>query len=172
MVGIGTVLHDDPSLTTRLPDNSGRDAIRIILDSNAGIPLTSKVLNLKSDAKTIVAVTENAPDIRIEQLRHCAEVMIVSDNNGKVDMRDLMAKLGKMEITSVLIEGGAEVNASAIKSGVIDKVMFFIAPKIIGGAKAPGPIGGEGISEIAEAYQLREISAASVGEDILITGRL
>jgi len=172
IVGIGTVIKDDPSLTTRLPDGNGRDAIRIVLDSHARISLDSKILNLNSKAKTIVAVTSSAPEDKISQIKQKAEVLVVSEQNGRIDFQDLMKKLGKMEITSILIEGGSEVNVSAIKSGIVDRIMFFIAPKLFGGREAPGPIGGDGIDDPSEAIKLKDISVTQVGEDILVTGTL
>jgi len=170
LVGIGTVIHDDPSLTTRLPDGSGHDAIRIILDSKARIPLNARILNLDSSERTIVAVTPQAPKDKVARLERLAEVLIVPEQDGRVDLQSLMDKLGQMEIMSVLLEGGAKVNASALKAGIVDKVMIFIAPKLIGGSGAPGPIGGTGIDDLSEAVPLKDISVERVGEDILITG--
>jgi diaminohydroxyphosphoribosylaminopyrimidine deaminase/5-amino-6-(5-phosphoribosylamino)uracil reductase len=172
LVGIGTVLRDDPSLTTRLPDGCGCDAIRVIVDSHARIPLESKVLNLDSSARTIVAVTSQASQEKVAQLEQRAEVLIVPERDGRVDLQALIQQLGEIEITSVLLEGGAEVNASALKAGIVDKVMVFIAPKLIGGSVAPGPIGGSGIEDLSEAVSLKDISVTRVVEDILVTGRL
>jgi diaminohydroxyphosphoribosylaminopyrimidine deaminase/5-amino-6-(5-phosphoribosylamino)uracil reductase len=170
MVGIGTVIKDDPSLTTRLLDGNGRDAMRIILDSHARIPLDSKILNLNSNAKTIVAITSSAPQERIEQIKQHADILTISEKDGKIDLQELMKKLGQMEITSVMIEGGADVNASALKAGIVDRVMFFIAPKLFGGKDAPSPIGGDGIDEPSEAIKLKDMSVERIGEDILIIG--
>lgn len=168
IIGIGTVLCDNPTLTTRIPD--GRDAIRIVLDSKARIPLDSNILNLNSEAKTIVAVTGLAEKERIDQLKKSAEVLIVPEKDGKVNLTELMKKLAEMEITNILIEGGAEVNASALKEKIVDKIMFFIAPKIIGGNSAPGPIGGEGVEDPSKAIKLIDISVTQSGEDILVIG--
>jgi len=170
IVGVGTVIRDDPSLTTRLPDGDGRDAIRIILDSQARIPLESRVLNLNSSAKTIVAVTPSASEENIGGLEHRAEVLVVSEKDGRVDLQDLMQKLGRREIMSVLIEGGAEVNASALKAGIVDRVMFFISPRLMGGSRSPGPIGGDGVEDPSEAIPLADVSVTRIGEDILVTG--
>ena len=170
MVGIGTVIKDDPSLTTRLSDGNGRDALRIILDSHARIPLDAKVLNQESNAKTIVAVTPSAPEDKIDQIRQKAEVIIIPERDGRVDIFELMKKLGQMEITSVMIEGGAEVNASALKAGIVDKAMFFVAPKIFGGKDTSSPIGGDGVEDPSEAIKLKDISVERIGEDMLITG--
>ena len=170
MVGIGTVIHDDPSLTARLPNGNGHDPIRIILDSRGRIPLEARVLHLDSPATTIVAVTPQAPQKRISQLKQRGEVLVIPEKNGKVDLEALMQELGRMEIMSVLLEGGGEVNAAALKAGIVDKVMAFIAPKLIGGDGAPGPVGGPGIEELSEAVSLTDISLERAGEDILITG--
>ncbi len=170
MVGIGTVMRDDPSLTTRLPDERGRDPVRIILDSRGRIPLKSRVLHLDSSARTIVAVTPQAPQEKVAQLKEHSEVLVIPEQNERVDLQALMQELGRMEIMSVLLEGGAEVNASALKAGIVDKVMVFIAPKLIGGAESPGPVGGSGIDELSEAVALTDISLERIGEDILITG--
>jgi diaminohydroxyphosphoribosylaminopyrimidine deaminase/5-amino-6-(5-phosphoribosylamino)uracil reductase len=170
LVGIGTVLHDDPSLTTRLPDGSGQDAVRIVLDSRGRIPAEAKILHLDSLAGTIVVVTPQASQDKVAELKQYAEVLVIPERNGRVDLQALMQELGRMEFTSVLLEGGAEVNASALKAGIVDKVMVFIAPKLIGGSGAPGPVGGSGIEELSKAIPLKDISMKRVGEDILITG--
>jgi len=170
VIGIGTVLCDDPTLTTRLPDGNGRDAVRIVLDSRARIPLDSKILNLNSEARTIVAVTNLAEEEKIEQLKKYADVLVISEKDGRVNLTELMKKLAEMEITNVLIEGGAEVNASALKERIVDRVMFFIAPKIIGGNSAPGPIGGDGVEDPSKAIKLTDISIMNSGSDILVIG--
>jgi diaminohydroxyphosphoribosylaminopyrimidine deaminase / 5-amino-6-(5-phosphoribosylamino)uracil reductase len=170
MVGIGTVLRDDPSLTTRLSERQGHDPIRVILDSRGRISLEAKVLNLDSPAQTIVAVTSQAPQEKIDKLEERAEVLVIPEQDGRIDLQALMLELGKMEIMSVLLEGGAEVNASALKAGIVDKAMVFIAPRLIGGAESPGPIGGSGIDELSEAVLLTDMSLEKIGEDILITG--
>ena len=171
MVGIGTVIHDDPSLTARLPDGRGHDPVRIILDSRGRMPLEAKVLHLDSAARTIVAVTPGASQKKVSQLKQLAEVLVIPEQNGRIDLQALMQELGQMEITSVLLEGGAEVNASALKAGIVDKVLVFIAPMLIGGSEAPGPVGGPGIEELSEAVSLTDISLERIGEDVLITGK-
>ncbi|MGB9597178.1 MAG: RibD family protein, partial [Candidatus Poribacteria bacterium] len=95
---------------------------------------------------------------------------IVPEKDGKVNLTELMRKLAELEITNILIEGGAEVNASALKEKIVDRVIFFIAPKIIGGNLAPGPIGGEGAEDPSKAIKLTDISITQIGEDILVIG--
>jgi len=172
LVGIGTVINDNPSLTTRLTDKEGKDAVRVVVDSKAQIPLTSRVLNLDSMAPTLVAVTQKAPENKILQLQAAgAEVLVVPErNDGKVSLKALMEILGTRQITNVMIEGGSEINASALKEGIVDKVMIFIAPKFIGGKTAPGLVGGQGIEHLSNAIGLQDVQISKIGEDILVEG--
>lgn len=166
--GIGTILADDPQLTTRLPEG-GKNPIRVVVDSLARIPLTAKVLN-DGQARTIIAVSSRAPDEKFEQIRsRGAEVVQIEETEGRLDLRCLFQWLGKQGITSILIEGGAAVAASALNSNLVDKVCWFIAPKIIGGTAAAGPIGGAGIAELEEAILLEELETQPVGADTMIT---
>jgi len=171
LVGVNTVLADNPSLTTRLPEGGGRDPVRIVVDSRARTPLDAKVINQPSLSPAIIAVTQAAPSGRLEDLRRTgAEVLTVAGRDGKVDLNLLMHELGKREITSLLIEGGSEVSASAFAGGIVDKVVWFIAPKIIGGKEAPGPVGGLGAGRLREAVQLKDIQLKSLDGDICIEG--
>jgi diaminohydroxyphosphoribosylaminopyrimidine deaminase / 5-amino-6-(5-phosphoribosylamino)uracil reductase len=173
MVGIGTILTDDPELTTRLKNRVGVDPIRIIVDSTAKIPLSSKVLNLDSSAKTIVATTEKADKQKLDAVRDKgADIIITPLKNNKVDLSYLMQQLGQQEIDSVLIEGGGALNFSALEEGIVDKVISFIAPKIIGGAASKTPVGGDGISYIKNAIQLENIQISRFQEDIMIEAYL
>jgi len=172
MVGIGTVLKDDPQLTTRLPEGEGKDPIRVILDSYARTPPTARVINPRSSAPTIIATTTKADGGKIKALREAgAEVVILNeDEEGRVDLKSLMEYLGGRSIQSLLVEGGSEVAGSMLMKGFVDKVMFFIAPKIIGGADAPTPIGGMGVRRLSEAITLKEVEVKRIGPDILIQG--
>ena len=175
LVGIGTVIRDNPALTTRLRNREGQDAIRIVLDSRGRTSTEARIFNPESSAGVIVAVTPDAPPQNIEALRKAgAEVITVPEVHGKVCFKRMMEILGEREITSVLIEGGGEVNASAVASGIVDKVMCFVAPKLIGGRKAPGPIGGEGIPSLSDVPHLQRISIAPIpdADDFLIEGYL
>ena len=174
LVGRGTVARDNPALTTRLENRTGQDAIRIVLDSHGRTRTDARIFNANSEAGVIVVVTSTAPIENIKALEKVgAEVITVPAVNAKVCFKSLMHILGKREITSVLIEGGSEINASAVAAGVIDKVMCFIAPKLIGGQNAPGPIGGVGIHNLADAAQLWRINVTRMPEnDLLIEGYL
>ncbi|KEH94077.1 riboflavin biosynthesis protein RibD [Clostridium botulinum C/D str. It1] len=171
MVGIGTVLKDDPSLTTRLKEKTGRDATRIIVDSKGRISLNSKVLNLDSKEKTIIATTKLADKLKIEEIKKKgAEVIITPIKNGKVDLKFLVIELGKMNIDSILLEGGGTLNYSALNEGIVDKVISFIAPKIIGGQDAKTSVAGEGIKKISDAVTLHDIEISNFQEDVVIEG--
>ena len=176
LVGRGTVERDNPALTTRLENNrQGQDAIRIVMDSHARIPSDARIFNADSSAGVIVAVTPEAPTENVEGLEKSgAEVITVPETHGnRVCFKSLMGILGKRDITSVLIEGGGEINASAIAAGIVDKVMCFVAPIIIGGQNAPGPVGGEGVSSLTDVPQLQRICITQIpGSDFLIEGYL
>jgi diaminohydroxyphosphoribosylaminopyrimidine deaminase/5-amino-6-(5-phosphoribosylamino)uracil reductase len=168
MVGIGTVLADDPELTTRLPQG-GRNPVRVIVDSAARTPLNAKVVN-DGQAPTIIAVADTAPPEKVAALKaKGVQVVSFSENGGsRVNLADLFRYLATKDFTSILVEGGATINASALSANLIDKVYTFIAPKIIGGNAAPGPVGGLGPALLDDAVKLENIRAEAIGEDILI----
>ncbi|MFP4698370.1 MAG: bifunctional diaminohydroxyphosphoribosylaminopyrimidine deaminase/5-amino-6-(5-phosphoribosylamino)uracil reductase RibD [Eubacteriales bacterium] len=171
MVGVGTVLADNPKLTTRLNNKKTLDPVRIIVDTKGRTPIDSNVLNVQSKAKTIIATTEKVSKEKIKAFQDKgADMLITPLKDNKVDLRFLMQKLGEKGIDSVLIEGGATLNYSCIKEGVIDKVLAFIAPKIIGGEEAKTPIGGKGIECIDDAITLKGLNINKFKEDIMIEG--
>ena len=174
LVGRRTVARDNPALTTRLQNREGQDAIRIVLDSHGRTRPDARIFNPESEAGVIMAVTPEAPSENVDALEKAgAEVITVPDAHSQVCFKSLMEILGKREITSILIEGGSQINASALAAGIVDKVMCFIAPKLIGGQNAPGPIGGVGIHSLTEAANLRRMSVTPIPEhDILIEGYL
>ena len=143
----------------------------MILDSTVRIPLTAKVLTQKSASKTIVATLATAPATKIRKLRDAgADVLLVKSAQGRVDLRDLMRKLGKREIMSVLVEGGAEVDASAIKAGIADKVVLFIAPMLMTGADSLCSIGGISPTRLDKAVRLRDVTSRFAGNDLMVEG--
>jgi diaminohydroxyphosphoribosylaminopyrimidine deaminase/5-amino-6-(5-phosphoribosylamino)uracil reductase len=169
LAGINTVLADDPSLTARIPN--GCDPIRVIVDSSLRIPLTAKVLAQQSSARTIIATLLGAPKSKVKRLQDLgAEVLITKDLKGRVDLRDLAKKLGKMDIMSVLIEGGAEINASALKAGIVDKAVLFIAPMFLTGRDSLSSIGGASPKKLSQAISLSHVTTRLVGQDLMITG--
>ncbi|ERJ12951.1 bifunctional diaminohydroxyphosphoribosylaminopyrimidine deaminase/5-amino-6-(5-phosphoribosylamino)uracil reductase RibD [Haloplasma contractile] len=171
MVGIDTVIEDNPLLTTRLEKQDGRDPIRVIVDTTARIPLDANVLSNDSSAATIIATTERAPKDKIELLKdRGADVIVTRLKNNRVDLQDLLNQLGERKIDSVLIEGGSTLNYSLLQEGLIHKVMTYIAPKLIGGSTAKTPVGGQGVSTMDEALHLQDIQVSHFDEDIMIEG--
>ena len=173
LVGIGTVLRDDPLLTTRLGIADQRDPIRVIVDNLARLPLRAKVVNRASTAPTILAVSQMAPRTKLEALeREGVQVIVVENSPRRVSLERLLELLGKRGILSVMIEGGAEINASALRKGIADKVLVFMAPILIGGKSTPTAVGGEGIESLAQALRLRDVRIERFDGDILVEGYL
>lgn len=169
MVGINTVIHDDPLLTTRLEEGAGKDPIRIVVDSRGRIPLDSKVITAPSKALVILATTSQIEKEVEEALIKKGVYLIKADgDNGQVDLDKLLDELYRLEIDSILLEGGGELNASALQAGIVDKIMVFIAPKIIGGREAKTFVEGEGPSLIKEAINVKRMEVSQSGEDILV----
>ena len=171
LVGIGTVLADNPRLTTRLPNKEGEDPIRIVLDSRLRIPLNYNLITQESEAETIIATTELADKEKIKQLKKLGvRVLILPSEDNRVDLDSLLLELGKLEIVSLLVEGGSQISASFLFSGLVDKILYFIAPKIIGGEKAASVVGGKAVAKVADGIVIKERQISNVGDDLLITG--
>jgi diaminohydroxyphosphoribosylaminopyrimidine deaminase/5-amino-6-(5-phosphoribosylamino)uracil reductase len=171
LVGIGTILADDPELTTRLAGVEGRHPDRVVIDSHLRIPSRSRVLAHRNRGRTILIAGPHAAESRVRELRELgAEVIVVAGGERRVDLRLVLERLFALGITSVLIEGGSEIAASSLEAGIVDKLIFFIAPLLIGGREAPGVIGGRGVGPLAEASRLRNVRWETVGEDIMIEG--
>lgn len=170
LVGIGTVLADNPQLTTRLP-LGGKNPLRIIVDSMARTPVTAKVTQ-DGQAPTLIAVGPDAPSARINELMRKGknvEILNIPYGPDGLDLRMLLSRLGEREITNIMIEGGGKINFSALKANVVDKVYWFISPKIVGGSDAPGPVGGAGVASLDNAHLLEDINVESIGDDILVS---
>jgi len=168
VVGIGTVLKDDPQLTARI--KKGRDPYRIILDSRLRIPEDAKVIG-NSPSKTIIATTELAARDKIEGLeKKGVRILILDSKKGRVDLKNCLSKLGEMGMMSLLVEGGSQVNGSFLDEGLIDKILFFLSPKLIGDREALGIFGGSGKANLKETIPLNELRVRRMREDILIEG--
>ncbi|MDD3579587.1 MAG: bifunctional diaminohydroxyphosphoribosylaminopyrimidine deaminase/5-amino-6-(5-phosphoribosylamino)uracil reductase RibD [Desulfobacca sp.] len=171
LVGIATVLTDDPQLTTRLPRRRGRDPIRVILDSNLRIPLTAQVLTIRSLAPTWVACTRAAaPDKIVAVQQTGAEVLVVPGDGPQVNLPALLKLLGQRQVQSLLVEGGAEVHGAFFDQGLVDKFHFFYAPKFIGGRGAFSVLAGQGVASIADAWPAKNLTIRRIGPDLLISG--
>lgn len=170
MVGIGTVLKDRPSLTTRLPEGGGKNPTRIIADSLLRIPLDTPLVTTTEEAPTWVFCTNEA-DAKKEKLLIDRGVKVIRTGNGpKVDLTETMKHLAENGIESVLLEGGGQLNWSMIEASLVGKVVSFIAPKLLGGRESITPISGKGFNRMASALTLENISVERFGEDICITG--
>jgi diaminohydroxyphosphoribosylaminopyrimidine deaminase/5-amino-6-(5-phosphoribosylamino)uracil reductase len=171
MVGINTVIEDNPMLTARV--DGGKNPIRIVVDSSLKIDINANVVQDKS-AKTIVATTDKADKDKILKLQaQDVDVIVVDkDEKDKVDIEKLLDILGQQNICSILVEGGATLSGSFVAKKLVDKVYFFIAPKIIGGKEAKTPVAGTGILNLQEALALKDIQFEKLEEDILIIGRV
>lgn len=172
MVGIGTVLADNPQLTTRLPQ-SGQDPIRIIVDSNLQIPVSARVLTVDSKASAIIVTTDRADLRRISALEKFGnEIIVVPNKDGRVDLKVMLAELGRRNIQSILLEGGATLAAEAVRSEIVDRVAMFIAPIFLGGDDGAGVFSGVGCRKLSDAVKLQNTRVQKFGDDILIEGEI
>ena len=228
LVGIDTVLADDPQLTTRLggkrknferrgqgqvaqasrlweppalspkpplptpygygdtgvppvqtenrkpkTENRGKDPIRVVLDSRLRIPLTARLLHLDSPAPTWVACTEGAPQEKMKALKELgAEVLVLPPEleSGRVSLSALLETLGRRQVQSLLVEGGAQVLGTFFQANLVDKFYFFYAPLFLGGQEAPGVLGGRGIAQLKDAPKAQNFKIVKIGEDLLVSG--
>jgi diaminohydroxyphosphoribosylaminopyrimidine deaminase/5-amino-6-(5-phosphoribosylamino)uracil reductase len=184
LVGVNTVLADDPSLTIRSiqrpTSNVQRSRLRrIILDSRARTPISAKVVSDEFAALTTIVVGEKAPKARVTALAKRVNVLVAPTRestlrtpHSALPLRWLLRKLGSENVTSLLVEGGGEVNASFLLGGFAQRVAFFYAPKILGGREARKGVAGEGAARLSEAVQLREVEWRKLGEDLLLTAKV
>ena len=186
IVGIGTVLADDPMLNVRLEGNP-HQPIRIVVDSNLRIPIDSQLVKTTKEYRTIIAVqkphAETAENAEMDNHKLLArkradlaeinvEIIECQSNNNHVDINDLMTKLGALGIDSLLLEGGGTLNAAFLEACCVDEVWAFIAPKIIGGEGAKTPVSGKGIDKMSNAIQLQNIDIQNINGDVLIKGKI
>ena len=166
MVGVGTVLADDPMLTCRL-ENS-RNPVRIICDSHVRTPLNSRIVKTASTIPTIFA-TSSKDQQKIKNYEELGcQVLYVPEKNGHIDLNRLMELLGAAKIDSILLEGGGSLNWSALESGIVQKVQTYIAPKLFGGEEAKTPVEGKGFPDPASAVLLKNSEIIRLGDDFLI----
>lgn len=172
MVGIGTVRADNPRLTTRLPEG-GRDPDRIVIDPRLELPEDAHLLDPGSPARLLIATPSPAPPDKAARLRaRGATVLEVGGETGRIDLRELMIRLGEMGYQSILLEGGGRLNAAALKAGIVDRVMVFIAPILLGGNDGTSLFHGPGPARIAEGVRLADVRVTRFGEDTLVEGEV
>ncbi len=187
LVGINTILADDPSLTFRLAGNIQHSTFnsqpprlrRIVLDSTARTPLDAKVVSDEHAALTTIVVGRRAPKSRVASLAKRVRVLVAplaksatDDRRSAIDLRWLLRRLGAEDVTSLLVEGGGEVNASFLLGGLAHRVAFFYAPKILGGRDSRKAVAGDGVRQLREVIQLQAITWRKLGPDLLLTARV
>ena len=172
MVGIGTALADDPRLTARDLDGDVAQPVRVVIDSTARLPLDSVLVRGSHEVPVIVVVAEAAPSDRLEGLRGAGVDVVVAGSGPRVDLRAALRLLAERDVLSVFVEGGAELAGSLIEGGLVDRVAWFLAPILIGGAAAPGALGGSGTIRLVDAPRLVDPQVTTVGDDVLVQARL
>lgn len=166
MVGINTVLADDPALTCRI--EGGNNPTRVIADSHLRIPLDSQIVRTANEVPTIIATCSEDID-KINQLIEAGcQVLNVSEKNGHINLRELVKYLGEMKIDSLYIEGGSMIHWAALEAGIVDRVQTYIAPKLFGGSEAPSPVGGLGCDLPDNGVMLSKPTITLYGDDILL----
>jgi diaminohydroxyphosphoribosylaminopyrimidine deaminase/5-amino-6-(5-phosphoribosylamino)uracil reductase len=170
MVGVGTALADDPALTVRLDPPWPREPFRIVVDSRGRLPVDARLIDAGSASRVIVAVTERSPIERVTRLEsRGVTVLACKSGDAGVDLSDLCARLFGMDVTSVLLEGGSQLNGGFLDADLVDRVAVFIAPMLVGGATAPTAVAGHGRA-LADALRLSTVTARPVGADWLVEG--
>jgi diaminohydroxyphosphoribosylaminopyrimidine deaminase/5-amino-6-(5-phosphoribosylamino)uracil reductase len=169
LVGVTTVLHDDPALTVRLP-GAARQPMRVAVDSTLRTPVTARLFEPGGGQVVIATTAAAARDRAIALEAAGAEILELPAADGRVDLRALLRTLAERQVISVLAEGGAEVLGSLRDQGLIDAVVAVLAPRLIGGAAAPAAIGGEGAGSLGEAIPLTDLEVEQLGGDLIVTG--
>lgn len=168
IIGISTVIIDNPRLTVRLIKRHGTTPVRIIVDSIGRIPLDSKILKSASKINTIVAVTKRAPDERIDKIKSAGAIVIVAGTK-TVDLKELFFILKKMGFNKILVEGGGELNWSILQLGIVNELMVTVAPRIVGGRTATTLVEGDGYERISDGIKMEliKVSRQNNGEVVL-----
>lgn len=170
LVGIGTALADDPLLTDRTGKPRRKPLVRAVLDAHGRLPLQSQLVQTAREFPLIVFTASAAPARRVALAERGVTVIVVAHEANQLNLRQVLRELAQRQVTSLIVEGGATAAASFIEQRLVDKVTFFIAPKIIGGCQATPAIGGAGAAYLRDALALREVAVAQHGDDLEITG--
>jgi len=170
VVGIGTVLADDPALTVRLDPPGPREPLRVVVDSRCRLPLTARLIASGDPGRVVVAVGDDAPGAHVEALvSRGVTVLHCKSREGHVDVSDLCGRLFGLDVRGLLLEGGSELSWAFVEAGLVDRVAVFVAPILLGGAGAPTPVGGRGLP-LGGGMRLRSVEVRPIGEDWLIEG--
>jgi diaminohydroxyphosphoribosylaminopyrimidine deaminase / 5-amino-6-(5-phosphoribosylamino)uracil reductase len=170
LVGIGTVLRDDPELTVRLPGVPPKEPLRVVADTRVRIPAAARCLMAGNPERAVIAGGAPLPARRAAALRgRGVRVLELPRVDRRVDLRALLAELARLEVVAVLAEGGGELGAALLEAGLVDRVAFFLAPRLLGGRTAPGPLGGVGRA-LKEALDVSGLTVRRIGDDLLLEG--
>jgi diaminohydroxyphosphoribosylaminopyrimidine deaminase/5-amino-6-(5-phosphoribosylamino)uracil reductase len=170
LVGVGTVLADDPALTVRREQAWPREPYRVVLDSAARTPAHARIVRGPTPARTLVMIGDGAPRSRREALEQAGAVVVLAGSRqGRVDLDRVLAELHRREVRALLVEGGAETHGAFLASGLVDRVAVFVAPVLLGGRQAASAMGGSGLP-LREALRLADLSVRAVGSDLLLEG--
>jgi len=172
LVGITTVLQDDPLLTARGTRTRADRPVKVIVDSRLRLPSTAQCLSPRSPAPTLIATTVRTSARCAPLARRGTEILIFRPKQGRVPLRQLCQELVRRGLHSVLIEGGGEVLASAFAERIVHRITWFVAPTLIGGRRAPSALGGKGIARLADAVRLRQMHVRRLGADLCIEARV
>ena len=170
LVGVGTVLADDPLLTCRI--EGGRDPLRVVCDTHLRTPLDSRLLRTAGAVETVLATCVGDPERLAPYAAAGCQVWTLPERGGRVDLAALMDRLGAAEVDSLLLEGGSTLSWAMLEAGLVQRVQAYVAPKLFGGAAAPGPVGGLGVEAPDQAIRLRHMALSQVGEDLLLEGEV
>lgn len=168
MVGIGTVLADDPMLNCRI--EGGRDPVRIICDTHLKMPVTSKIVKTAKDIPTIIACCTADEELQRPYREAGCKILLTEKKMNHIDLEQLMEQLGKEKIDSILLEGGGTLNWAALNAGIVQKIQAYIAPKIFGGTTAKTPVEGIGVEVPDQAFLIKNRTIRLLGEDLLVEG--
>ena len=168
LVGVNTILTDDPLLSVRRGRRLPGGPLKIIVDSRLRTPPSARCLSPESPAPTLIATTVRAPAKAAELARRGAEIVVLPARQGRVPLRRLFRLLVRRGIHSVLIEGGGEVLAGALSERLVDRIVFFVASCLLGGRGSPGSVGGAGAARLSQAVRLKHLAYSRVGPDLCI----
>ena len=170
MAGIGTVIADDPQLTARNPDGTPlpRQPLRVVVDSSGRLPLKSTLI--RQSGGTLVAMADDSCEKRSILEEAGTETLAAPAPDGRVDLCGVMDELGRRGISTVFVEGGATLLGSLFDAGLVDRVVAFVAPVVIGGDSALSPVGGNGVERMADALRLNDVQFETFGDDVAVTG--
>jgi diaminohydroxyphosphoribosylaminopyrimidine deaminase/5-amino-6-(5-phosphoribosylamino)uracil reductase len=169
LVGVRTALVDDPALTVRLAEPWPREPYRVVIDPDARLSPSARMLTSGSSSRAIVAVAERATGDAVARLEAAGATVVRCPSSDNIHLEHLLRWLAERDVTSLLVEGGGETNAAFLASGLVDRVAVFVAPMLLGGRTAPTAVGGQG-RPIHDALRLRNVTVRQVGADVLVEG--